>query len=166
MSQEYKDYLEKQKTDLPGMRERATGWDIADIFGNMYQSALDRPGQGIIGQLTSGAAKANPNIRARQQELRGIEKDIATAGQDIYGKERADQMAILTGTEKERTEALKRIEERDKARIMADKTTDLDRTTALIKADLLSKGHPNDANTAVLARWYAPPHKTEKCWVP
>ena len=123
---EYRQYLEKQRTDMPMLKERATGWDIADIFSNMYKSALERPGQGLVGQLTSGAATASPNIRARQQELAGKEKDIATMAQELYGKERTDKLGILTGIEKNQDEVRKAIGERERAKLShSQRTTDL-----------------------------------------
>lgn len=160
ISPEYKKYIEEQRGGLGGLKERATGWDIADIFGGMYQSALERPGQGLIGQLTSGAAKASPSIRERQRELRNVEKDIATMGQDVYGRERADQMAILTGTEKERADALKRISDRKEKELAARnaRIDSLDKTTATYFNQLIAPpeqggaGKPNNAATQLEAR--------------
>jgi hypothetical protein len=120
VSPQYREFLTKQTEGTPEYQRRLEGLEMMKTAAR-----VNRPGATIdaiiggLGESTDSIAKMYETIRARESEL-------AKGEQDVYGKERADKMAILTGTDKQREQALKNIAERNKAKITnQQRTTDL-----------------------------------------
>ncbi len=146
VSPEYREFLTSRKAGLGRLAEQETGENIMDFF-----TRLNRPGP-ILYAATEAARESLPGIATRRKERMGREEAIAKGMEDVYGKDRADQLAILTGTDKEREQALKNIAERERARITsAQRPTDLDRTTDTIFADLVANQGMDAKNPATRA---------------
>jgi hypothetical protein len=120
VSPEYREFLTKQKGLLGKQSESDVGLNMIDFF-----SRMNRPGS-TVSAAVEGARESLPGIIARRKDATAREEGIAKGEQTLYGQERADKLAILTGTDKERDQALKNIAERNKAKITnQQRTTDL-----------------------------------------
>jgi hypothetical protein len=120
VSPQYREFLTKQSEGMPGYQNRLEGLEMMKTFAKM-----NRPGD-TVNAILGGLGESTDSIAKMYETIRGREEGIAKGEQDIYGKDRADKMAILTGTDKEREQALKNIAERNKARITnQQRTTDL-----------------------------------------
>jgi hypothetical protein len=120
VSPQYREFLTKQAEGMPGYQNRLEGLEMMKTFARM-----NKPGR-TIDAVLGGLGESTDSIAKMYETIRGREEGIAKGEQDIYGKDRADKMAILTGTDKEREQALKNIAERNKARITnQQRTTDL-----------------------------------------
>jgi hypothetical protein len=120
VSPEYREFLTKQKGLLGKQSESDVGLNMIDFF-----SRMNRAGP-TVSAAVEGARESLPGIIARRKEATAREEGIAKGEQTLYGQERADKMAVLTGTDKQREQALKNIAERDKAKITnQQRTTDL-----------------------------------------
>jgi hypothetical protein len=120
VSPEYREFLTKQKGLLGKQSESDVGLNMIDFF-----SRMNRAGP-TVKAATDAAQESLPGIIARRREATAREEGIAKGEQTLYGQERADRLAILTGTDKERDQALKNIAERDKAKYTnQQRTTDL-----------------------------------------
>ncbi len=120
VSQDYRDYMAKQKADMPGYQDRLAGLELMKWAGK-----INRPGS-TLGAIIGGTGESAESVGQMLEKVRGREAEIAKGSEDIYGKERTDKVGILTGTDKERADALKLRADREKARIAAaQKPTDL-----------------------------------------
>jgi hypothetical protein len=120
VSPEYREFLTKQKGLLGKQSESDVGLNMIDFF-----SRMNRAGP-TVKAATDAAQESLPGIIARRREATAREEGIAKGEQTLYGQERADRLAILTGTDKQREQALKNIAERDKAKYTnQQRTTDL-----------------------------------------
>ena len=147
VSPEYKQFIEQRRSGLPRLQEVETGENIMDFF-----TRLNRPGP-LLYAATEAARESLPGIATRRKERMTREEAIAKMGEDVYGKERSDLLSILTGTDKEREDTLKRIANRREREISANagRITDLDKTTDAIFADLVSNGGMDPKNPATRA---------------
>jgi hypothetical protein len=120
VSPQYREFLTKQTEGMPGYQNRLEGLEMMKTFAKM-----NRPGD-TVNAILGGLGESTDSIAKMYETIRGREEGIAKGEQDVYGKERADKMAILTGTDKERDQALKNIAERNKAKYTnQQRTTDL-----------------------------------------
>ena len=120
VSPQYREFLAKQTEGMPGYQRRLEGLEMMKTFAKM-----NRPGD-TVNAVLGGLGESTDSIAKMYETIRGREEGIAKGEQDVYGRERADRLAILTGTDKEREQALKNIADRDKARITnQQRTTDL-----------------------------------------
>ena len=120
VSPQYREFLTKQAEGMPGYQRRLEGLEMVKTFAKM-----NRPGS-TVNAILGGLGESTDSIAKMYETVRGREEGIAKGEQDVYGRERADRLAILTGTDKERDQALKNIAERNKARITnQQRTTDL-----------------------------------------
>lgn len=120
VSPQYREFLAKQTAGMPDYENRVMGLEMMKTFAKM-----NRPGR-TIDAVLGGLGESTDSIGKAFETVRGREESIAKGEQELYGKERADRLAILTGTDKEREQALKNIVDRDKARITnQQRTTDL-----------------------------------------
>jgi hypothetical protein len=120
VSPQYREFLTKQTEGMPGYQRRLEGLEMMKTFAKM-----NRPGS-TVNAVLGGLGESTESIAKMYDTIRGREEGIAKGEQELYGRERADRLAILTGTDKEREQALKNIAERNKARITNNqRTTDL-----------------------------------------
>jgi hypothetical protein len=120
VSPQYREFLAKQTAGMPDYENRVMGLEMMKTFAKM-----NRPGR-TIDAVLGGLGESTDSIGKAFETVRGREESIAKGEQELYGKERADRLAILTGTDKEREQALKNIADRDKAKITnQQRTTDL-----------------------------------------
>jgi hypothetical protein len=120
VSPQYREFLAKQTEGMPGYQRRLEGLEMMKTFAKM-----NRPGD-TVNAVLGGLGESTDSIAKMYETIRGREEGIAKGEQDVYGRERADRLAILTGTDKEREQALKNIADRDKAKITnQQRTTDL-----------------------------------------
>jgi hypothetical protein len=120
VSPQYREFLTKQTEGMPDYQRRLEGLEMVKTFARM-----NRPGS-TVNAVLGGLGESTDSIAKMYDTIRGREEGIAKGEQELYGRERADRLAILTGTDKEREQALKNIAERNKARITnQQRTTDL-----------------------------------------
>jgi hypothetical protein len=120
VSPQYREFLTKQAEGMPEYQRRLEGLEMMKTFARM-----NRPGS-TVNAVLGGLGESTDSIAKMYETIRGREAELAKGEQGLYGQERADRMAILTGTGKEREQALKNIAERNKARITnQQRTTDL-----------------------------------------
>jgi hypothetical protein len=120
VSPQYREFLTKQTEGMPDYQRRLEGLEMVKTFARM-----NRPGS-TVNAVLGGLGESTDSIAKMYDTIRGREEGIAKGEQELYGRERADRLAILTGTDKERDQALKNIAERNKARITNNqRTTDL-----------------------------------------
>lgn len=115
---EYKEYAEKLKTGTPEYQRRLEGIEMMKTFARM-----NRPGS-TVNAVIGGLGESGESIADMYNKLQQREKDIATIGQDIYGKERTDKLGVLTGAEKNQDEARKRIASKKEKEIQAATSRD------------------------------------------
>ena len=138
---------EERIAGLPARRESDVGMDMIDFF-----SRLNRPGP-LIKAGTDAAQEALPGIAKRRADLRAEELAAATGLAGLTKDERAELLGISKDALALREKELDREKALEVARIGArDRTTDLDKTTSTILADLIAKGAPDNAATRATAR--------------
>jgi hypothetical protein len=145
---EYKQYAESLKEGAPEYQRRLEGIEMMKTFAKM-----NRPGS-TANAVIGGLGESGESIADMYNKIQQRQKDIATLGQDIYGKERTDKMGILTGVEKNQDEARKARLERDKAEIAhKEKPTIEDRLAQVYFNDLVANYglDPKDPATRALA---------------
>jgi hypothetical protein len=120
VSPQYRQFLTKQTEGMPGYQNRLEGLEMMKTFARM-----NKPGR-TVDAILGGLGESTDSIAKTYETIRGREAELAKGEQTLYGQERADKMAVLTGSDKQREQALKNIAERDKARITnTQRTTDL-----------------------------------------
>ena len=149
MSPEYKQYAENLKAGTPEYQNRLAGIELMK-----WANKINRPGS-TLSALVSGTGESGESIANMYNQLQAREKDIATIGQDIYGKERTDKLGILTGTDKQREETLKRIGSKKEKEITAasSRETFIDRLAGQYFQSLVANNDmdPKDPATKALA---------------
>jgi hypothetical protein len=151
----YKEFINKQMAGLGGEKESQKGLMMMDYFSNLGTQV------GPIGYAALKAAKeTTPSMRSGLQTIKKAEADVMKSQGDL---EQADRLEAL-GLNKEASALRKNAEANEKAlevakinarssAAMANRPSDLDKTTKTVFDDLVAKGaDPKNPATMAQAR--------------